>query len=148
MHEALRHHTLLQLKTAGTPPAPGSGLGDNSPNDSNTKFRSGGGMTLRNLLAGKSDDSNMHSVAGRTVTTTGGDPYPAEQAATKCSAYLEMFTSPVSAVQRLMAELLGAADEFRRLHISSSERGNHSAAIDDGDVTPFMVSRASQILLF
>jgi len=31
-----------------------------------------------------------------------------------------MFASPVSAVQRLMAELLGATDEFRRLRVSSS----------------------------
>lgn len=132
MHEALRHHTLLQLKTVGTPPPPGVGLG-NSPRDPNTKFRSdgGGGISLRNILAGNrvvrdyrelSDDSeNMYSTVSRTVTS---HPCPVEQAtalwAAKGPAYLEMFASPVSAVQRLMAELLGAAEEFRRLRINSS----------------------------
>ncbi|XP_060848380.1 uncharacterized protein LOC132927810 isoform X2 [Rhopalosiphum padi] len=131
MHEALRHHTLLQLKTVGTPPAPGVGLG-NSPRDPNTKFRSdgGGGMSLRNLLAGNrvirdyrelsDDNENVYSTVSRTVTS---QPCPVEQAtelwAAKGPAYLEMFASPVSAVQRLMAELLGAAEEFRRLRISA-----------------------------
>jgi len=132
MHEALRHHTLLQLKTVGTPPPPGVGLG-NSPRDPNTKFRfdGGGGISLRNILAGNrvvrdyaqlaNDGENLYSSVSRTVTS---QPCPVEQAASlwaaKGPAYLEMFASPVSAVQRLMAELLGAADEFRRLRIGSS----------------------------
>lgn len=140
MHEALRHHTLLQLKTAGTPPAaPELTAGFGVDNDSNTKFRGGGGsVKLRKLLTGKSaDDNNTHSMAGRTATTS-GDFCPAE-VPTKCPTYLqEMLASPVSAVQRLMAELLGAADEFRRLHVTASaERGgnNRSGAtiIDDND---------------
>lgn len=143
MHEALRHHTLLQLKTIGSPPVPGVGLG-NSPSDPNTKFRSdgGGGISLRNFLAGKKilrnfreisdDNDNMYSYVSRTVTS---DPCPVEQAtqlwAAKGPAYLEMFASPVSAVQRLMAELLGTAEEFRRLRLGPSDEDDADDQYND-----------------
>lgn len=146
MHEALRHHTLLQIKTVGTPPPPGVGLG-NSPRDPNTKFRSdgGGGISLRNILAGNrvirdyrelSDDfESGYSEVSRTVTSL---PCPVEQArelwAAKGPAYLEIFASPVSSVQRLMAELLGAAEEFRRLRRSSSS-DNEADDNKDSDLT-------------
>jgi len=157
MHEALRHHTLLQLKTVNTPPSSGLAISENSSNDSHAKFRGTNGTTLRNILSGKSNDGNVHSMTGRTVQlVAGGDQCSVEQqamAATKCPTYLDMFTSPVSTMQSLMAELLGAADEFKRLHISSSEcDSNHSATVDDIDVTTvvpstFSVSRISQITL-
>ncbi|XP_060860321.1 E3 ubiquitin-protein ligase mind-bomb isoform X1 [Metopolophium dirhodum] len=146
MHEALRHHTLLQIKTVGTPPPPGVGLGNN-PRDPNTKFRSdgGGGISLRNILAGNrvirdyrelSDDfESGYSDVSRTVTSL---PCPVEQArelwAAKGPAYLEIFASPVSSVQRLMAELLGAAEEFRRLRTSSSS-DNEADDNKDSDLT-------------
>jgi len=131
MHEALRHHTLLQLKTVGSPPPPGVGMG-NGRMDPNTKFRTdgGGGTLLRNFLAGnrvvrefRDVTNNVDRMYSISVTTT-TSPCPVETArnlwATKGPAYLEMFASPISAVQRLMAELLGAADEFRRLRISTN----------------------------
>lgn len=138
MHEALRHHTLLQLKTVGPSPSPGAGVG-NHPRDSNTKFRSdsGCGVTLRNILAGNramreyrdlpQQSYDQYDLISQTSTTR---PYPVETAteqwANSGSSYTGTFTSPVSTVQRLMVELLGAADEFRRLHISASD--------DDGDI--------------
>lgn len=140
MHEALRHHTLLQLQT-GSPSSPGTGQG-NGPKDPNMKFRGdgGSGITLRNLLASNrfirdcrraEDLKDAYSVVCKTVT---GVPCPAEQATEAWSAQgpgcAEMFASPGSAVQRLMTELLGVADEFRRLHISST--GN-SGANQNGD---------------
>lgn len=155
MHEALRHHTLLQLKTVGTPPAPGVGLGNN-PRDPNTKFRSDGGISLRNILAGNrvvrdyrelSDDYEFgYSDVSRTVTN---HPCPAEQArelwAAKGPAYLEMFASPVSAVQRLMAELLGAAEEFRRSRISSS---SDNEADDNKDSDPTTIDTAVRLVIY
>lgn len=118
MHEALRHHTLLQLKTGGPPPASTSGGAINCPKDVNTKFRgdSGSGMTLRNLLAG----NRVGSVNQCSV----------EQTAMQTTKVPSGSSSSMSAVHRLMAELLGAASEFRRLHITS-EGGDADADPDD-----------------
>lgn len=93
---------------------------------------------MRNILAGNrvvreyrdvppQQGYDQYDFVGRSTTAR---PCPvetvAEPGATKGVAFTEMVAaSPVSAVQRLMAELLGAADEFRRLHISAND--------DDGD---------------
>lgn len=111
----------------------------------------GGGITLNNLLAGTRTVREYrrmeHTFPGPNRTLT-SDPCPVEQAlelwAAKGPAYLEMFASPVSAVQRLMAELLGAADEFRRLHISSA--GDDSEVIDgDRKEDDLLVTTASSV---
>ncbi|CAH1731639.1 E3 ubiquitin-protein ligase mind-bomb-like isoform X1 [Aphis gossypii] len=146
MHEALRHHTLLQLKAVGAPPPPGVGYG-NSRRDPNTKFRTdgGGGTLLRNFLAGNRVVREFREVTNEinqpytvSVTTT-TSPCPVETARTlwaaKGPAYIEMFASPISAVQRLMAELLGAADEFRRLRISTNGDVDSDDDNTDNDVT-------------
>lgn len=144
MHEALRHHTLLQLKTVSTPPGHGLSIGIWS-NDSNTaKIRAdgSGGMSVRNLLGNHlvrdhqtlpDDLDDMQSVISRTVM----NPCPVDQAvdmwAAKSPTQLEMFPSPVSTVQRLMVELLEAANEFRRLHNGSEgdENVNNTDQKDD-----------------
>lgn len=150
MHEALRHHTLLQLKTVGTPPAPGMDIGF-IPGDPNSNFRDdgGSGVSLRNFLAGnrvireyrRFGEGNECPVINRTVTR---DPCPVQQAAelwaAKGPAYLEMFASPVSAVQRLMAELLGQTDEFRRLHLNSAGDDNVSDGEKKEDDVPAAVA--------
>lgn len=145
MHEALRHHTLLQLKTVGAPPAvPGSVIISNCSRDDAAKYRGNvvGGISLRNLLPGGSrgavrelrrpadennDTSGPSSSAVVTCNSnTAADSWGVDMAGC-CS---ETSGSPTSAVQRLMVELLGAADEFRRLHISS---GGSAYPVDDGD---------------
>lgn len=154
MHEALRHHTLLQLKVVSAPPPPGVGYG-NSRRDPNTKFRTdgGGGTLLRNFLAGNRVVREFREITNDvqrqytlSVTTT-TNPCPVETARTlwaaKGPAYLEMFASPISAVQRLMAELLGAADEFRRLRIS-----NNGDVDSDDDNTDNDVTQVRIILMF
>lgn len=124
MHEALRHHTLLQLKTVGSPLASSQSLGNNSKDDNSKYQRDGGcGMTLRNLLTGNRssecqrlpNETSMYDMGSRTTANNSG---PIEQLS-KVQTNLETPVSPVSSVQRLMAELLGVADEFRRLHIDS-----------------------------
>lgn len=135
MHEALRHHTLLQLKTVGNRPTAGLDLSGNNPKD---KLRGGtdDSMTLRNLIAGSRvfgdsrrtlDNDNGTSLNNcNTPVTDNTRPFVTEaididlcEKAETDPSYLDMFTSPMSAVQRLMAELLIAADEFRRMDISS-----------------------------
>lgn len=160
MHEALRHHTLLQLKTVGSPPPSGAGI-ENHPRDSNTKFRSdsGCGVTLRNILAGNrvmreyrdlpQQSFDQYDLVSQTSTTR---PYPAETAteiwATKGSSYTETFASPISAVQRLMVELLGAADEFKRLHISASDDdGDFDTDKRDDDITIASTTVVSSVVL-
>lgn len=159
MHEALRHHTLLQLKTVGSPSPPGAGMG-NLPRDSNTKFRSdsGCGVTLRNILAGNramreyrdlpQQGYDQYDLVSQTSTTRS---YPIETATelwtNKGSSYTETSASPVSAVQRLMVELLGAADEFRRLHISASDDdGDVDPDKRDGDITNATITEVSNII--
>lgn len=135
MHEALRHHTLLQLKTAGSSLASGQSVGNNSKDDNSKYQRDGGcGMTLRNLLAGNRssefrrlpNETSMHGIGSRT-TAINSDPI---EQVPKVQTNLEMPVSPVSSVQRLMAELLGVADEFRRFHINS-ECGDGTADSDN-----------------
>lgn len=140
MHEALRHHTLLQLKTVGTPPGHGLSIGI-CPNDSNAaKIRAdgnGGGMSVRNHPVRDhrtlpDDLNNMQSVISQTVM----NPCPVDQTidlwVVKGPAQLDMFPSPVSTVQRLMVELLEAANEFRRLH-NDSEVDESVADTDQKD---------------
>lgn len=157
MHEALRHHTLLQLKTVSTPPGHGLSIGMWS-NDSNTaKIRAdgSGGMSVRNLLGNHQvrdhrtlpDDLDDKSVISRTVT----NPCSVDQAVDMCAAkgptQLEMFPSPVSTVQRLMVELLEAANEFRRLHNGSEGDENVTDTdLKDDDVTTITSMVSYQLL--
>jgi len=144
MHEALRHHTLLQLKSVGGPSTPGSCVINGSNKDGNSKFRGeyviSSGITLRNLLAGncsirdvrrmlnEDDTNNLCSTASRDVAS--GNLCPVEQVELPPVKSPPLSNSSMSTVHRLMAELLGAADEFRRLHISS-EGGDADAEKDD-----------------
>lgn len=160
MHEALRHHTLLQLKTVGTPPGHGLSV-EVWPNESNAaKIRAdgSGGMSVRNILGNHfvrdhrtltDDMDDMRSVIKRTVT----NPCPVDQAvdmwAAKGPAHLELFPSQVSTVQRLMIELLEAADEFRRLHIGP-EGDDCVTDTDhkDDDVTTITTMVSNQLILY
>jgi len=118
MHEALRHHTLLQLKAGGPPPAPGLSLGSNPAKDANTKFRgdSGRGVTLRNLLVGNRSSCTQES--RRLPNDDIDDTQACSVAVVKDSS---VSASHMSSVHRLMTELLGAATEFRRLHSGSED---------------------------
>lgn len=135
MHEALRHHTLLQLKTASSQPVPAIMDHRNNPVLSSRGDGSGGGITLHNLLPGSRAVHEQENLTDKEygVSTPlrqinnripSSEKQAAEFWASKGSAYLEIFASPVSAVQRLMAELLETADEFRRLHIDSEISDN------------------------
>lgn len=126
MHEALRHHTLLQLKAGGSPPAPGLSLGSNSAKDANTKFRgdSGGGVTLRNLLVG-----NRSSCIQESRRLPSDDIDDTQACSLNVFKDSSVSASHMSTVHRLMTELLGAATEFRRLY-SGLEDGD---ADDDKD---------------
>lgn len=149
MHEALRHHTLLQLKTVGTPvavaaAASGSAVTGNGSRDDAVKYRGNvvSGISLRNLLPGNRGagretrrlaDENNDPCGPSSVAAAVCNPNTAtdQWGADKCGpASSDTSGSSTSAVQRLMVELLGAADEFRRLHISS---GGNAYPVDDSD---------------
>lgn len=147
MHEALRHHTLLQLKAGGAPSTPGLVMGNSPCRDVNTKFRGdvgGGSVTLRNLLVGTrgtaretrrlpSDDDNTQACAA-----SGPVDHPALSVAKSPPAN----SSPMSTVHRLMTELLGVASEFRRLH-SYSEDGTEVDADKDDEAGSLVASAVS-----
>lgn len=154
MHEALRHHTLLQLKTVSSPPVPGIIDHRNNPVSNSRGDGSGGGsgITLRNLLAGSRAVHEHENVTDKEYGVSTplrqienripcSEKQAAELWASKNPAYLEMFASPVTAVQRLMAELLETADEFRRLHIDSEISDNVADDYmnDDASKTDAMV---------
>lgn len=142
MHEALRHHTLLQLKTVGTPAAaPGSATAGHGSREDAVKYRGNvvSGISLRNLLPGNrsagresrrlADENNdpcgpMSVAVAMRNSNTVTELWGADKRGPACSE------TSTSAVQRLMVELLGAADEFRRLHISS---GGNAYPVDDSD---------------
>lgn len=147
MHEALRHHTLLQLKAGGTPPTPGLVMGNSPCRDANTKFRGdggGGSVTLRNLLVGTrgaaresrrlpSDNDDAQACAVSS---------PVDHPALSVAKGPPANSSPMSTVHRLMTELLGVATEFKRLH-NYSEDGTEVDADKDDEAVSLVASAVS-----
>lgn len=126
---------MLQLKSRGPSPAPGSSLGSTPAKDANTKYRGdiGGGVTLRNLLG------NRSSCVREFQKLPSDDIDDTQVCSGAVFKDLPGSASHMSTVHRLMTELLGAAAEFKRFH-SSSEDGDADDKDDEVSLVELAVS--------